>query len=322
MPLERSSAALGYSAMSRAPSHPHREASNGRGAQGRRLGGVILLTTVVMVIEVVGGLRSGSLALLSDAGHMLTDLLALVLSLMAVRVAARPASPAKTYGWHRVEILTALVNGAILVAVALALALQSVRRAFAPTPIAGATMAGVAIVGLLANLIGLWLLAGHEHSLNVRSARLHLLADALSSAGVVVASIVIVATGWWRLDALVALAIAVVIAFGAARLVREAVDVLLEGTPRGVVLEEVRRALLEVQGVAEVHDLHVWSITTGFLALSGHVRPAGGPAQDTDPLLDRIRTTLRERFGIAHTTIQIETDACREPCEPAAAPRR
>jgi len=308
--------------MSRAPSHPHQEASTGRAAQRRRLGWVILLTSVVMAVEVAGGLRSGSLALLSDAGHMLTDLLALVLSLMAVRFAARPASPAKTYGWHRVEILTALVNGAVLVAVALALVVQSVRRVLAPTPIEGTTMAGVAVVGLLANVLGLWLLSGHGPSLNIRSARLHLLGDALSSAGVVVASLVILATGWWRLDPLVALAIAVVIAFGAARLVREAVDVLLEGTPRGVALEEVRHALLGVQGVAEVHDLHVWSITTGFLALSGHVRSAGGPAQDPDPLLGRIRTTLRERFGIAHTTIQIETDVCRDPCEPDPSSRR
>ena len=307
---------LGEVVMTRAPSHPHPEHAIGRAAQGRRLGWVLLLTSVVMVIEVAGGLLSGSLALLSDAGHMLTDLLALVLSLMAVRVAARPASPAKTYGWHRIEILTALFNGAVLVAVALVLAAQAVRRFAAPHPIAGTTMAGVAVVGLLANVAGLWLLSGHGPNLNVRSARLHLLGDALSSVGVVAASLVILATGWLWLDPLVAFAIAVVIALGAVRLVREAVDVLLEGTPRGVALEEVRLALLAVQGVAEVHDLHVWSITTGFLALSGHVRPAGGPAQDPDPLLGRIRTTLRDRFGIAHTTIQIETDACRDPCAP------
>lgn len=308
--------------MSLAPSHPHSGLPAGRAAPGRRLGWVILLTAVVLVIEVVGGLRSGSLALLSDAGHMLTDLLALVLSLMAVRVAARPASPAKTYGWHRVEILTALVNGALLVAVAGGLAVQSVRRALAPTPIASATMAGVAIVGLLANLLGLWLLSGRGHSLNVRSARMHLMGDAWSSAGVVAASIIILFTGWWRVDPIVAAAIAVGIAVGAVRVVREAVDVLLEGTPRGLAIEEVRRALLGVPGVAEVHDLHVWSITTGFLALSGHVRPSGGGWQDPDPLLGRIRTTLMERFGIAHTTIQIETDACRDPCAPDASSRR
>jgi len=307
--------------MSRMPPHHHSEGSAGKAAQGRRLVLVILLTVVVMAIEIAGGLRSGSLALLSDAGHMLTDLAALVLSLMAVRFAARPTSAAKTYGWHRVEILTALVNGTLLVVVALGLAVQAARRALVPTPIAGGTMAGVAVVGLLANLLGLWLLAGPDRSLNVRSARLHLLGDALSSLGVVGASLVLLATGWSRIDPLVALVIACGIAWGAVRVVREAVDVLLEGTPRGLRLEEVRQALLGVPGVAEVHDLHVWSITTGFLALSGHVCPADGaglgpPGPGADPLLGRIKDTLRERFGIAHTTIQIETDVCRDLCEP------
>ena len=305
------------------PPHLHPEGPAGHAAQGRRLVLVILLTLVVMVIEIAGGVWSGSLALLSDAGHMLTDLLALVLSLMAVRFAARPASAAKTYGWHRVEILTALANGAILLLVALGLGTQAARRVLAPTPIASGAMAGVAIVGLLANLLGLWLLAGHDRSLNVRSARLHLLGDALSSAGVVAASLVMLATGWWRLDPIVALAIAAVVAWGALRLVREALDVLLEGTPRGLSLEEVRQALLGVPGVAEVHDLHIWSITTGFLALSGHVCPADGAgrglaAGGPDPLLGRIRDTLKDRFGIAHTTIQIETDACRDLCGPVA----
>jgi len=300
---------------------PHTAGSAARAAQGRRLGAVILLTLVVMGVEVAGGLRSGSLALLSDAGHMLTDLLALVLSLMAVRFAARPASPAKTFGYHRVEILTALVNGALLVVVAGGLAVESARRALAPAPVASGTMAVVGVLGLAGNLLGLWLLAGHCEGLNVRSARLHLIGDALSSAGVVAAALVILATGWWRLDPLVAFAIALGIAWGAVRLVREAVDVLLEGTPRGVAIEEVRRALLGIPGVAEVHDVHIWSITTGFLAFSGHVRAAEAGlragAAGGDPLLGRIRETLRERFGIAHTTIQIETDACRDLCEPA-----
>jgi cobalt-zinc-cadmium efflux system protein len=314
--------------MSHAALHQHAEGQRpagptARAAQGRRLGAVIGITLVVMAIEVAGGLRSGSLALLSDAGHMLTDLLALVLSLMAVRFAARPASPAKTYGYHRVEILTALVNGALLVVVAVGLALESARRVFAPAPVATGTMAIVAVAGLFGNLLGLWLLAGHCSGLNVRSARLHLVGDALSSAAVVAAALVILATGWWRLDPLAAFVISLGIAWGAVRLVREAVDVLLEGTPRGVAIEEVRRVLLGIPGVAEVHDVHIWSITTGFLAFSGHVRagedPAPGPgAAGGDPLLGRIRQTLRDRFGIAHTTIQIETDACRDLCEPAA----
>jgi len=184
-----------------------------------------------------------------------------------------------------------------------------------------ATKYNGAVAGLLGNLFALWLLRGHCSGLNIRSARLHLIGDALSSAGVVAASLVILATGWWRLDPLVAFVIAIGIAWGAVGLVREAVDVLLEGTPRGVAIEDVRRVLLGIPGVAEVHDVHIWSITTGFLAFSGHVRADEGPGlragSGSDPLLGRIRTTLRDRFGIAHTTIQIETDACRDLCEPA-----
>jgi len=313
---------MSHAALHRHAADPPAAGPAARGAQGRRLGAVIALTLVVMAVEVAGGVRSGSLALLSDAGHMLTDVLALVLSFMAVRFAARPASPAKTYGYHRVEILTALVNGALLVVVAAGLAVESARRVFAPAPVASGTMAVVAVAGLLGNLFALWLLREHCSGLNIRSARLHIIGDALSSAGVVAAALVILATGWWRLDPLVAFVIAIGIAWGAVGLVREAVDVLLEGTPRGVAIEEVRRVLLGIPGVAEVHDVHIWSITTGFLAFSGHVRADESPGlraagAGSDPLLGRIRTTLRDRFGIAHTTIQIETDACRDLCEPA-----
>jgi len=275
---------------------------------------VILISATFLVVEVAGGILSGSLALLSDAGHMLTDVLALVLSLMAARFAALPANHVKTYGYHRLEILTALVNGSLLVFVAAILAFKAFRRFFAPVPIDSPIMLGVALAGLAANIAGLWLLSGHEN-LNIRGARMHILGDALSSAGVVAAAIVIALTGWYRLDPVIAGVVAIVIAVGAVRLVREAVDVLLEATPAGLVIEEVRRAIAAVPGVLEVHDLHVWSITTGLPALSGHVRVDERAATAPDETLGRIAAALKERFGILHSTLQLESPAFCERCD-------
>ena len=277
---------------------------------------VILITAMFLVVEVVGGIASGSLALLSDAGHMLTDLLALVLSLMAARFATLPANHVKTYGYHRLEILTALANGSLLVFVAGVLAYKAFRRFFAPTPIDSPIMLAVAVAGLAANLAGLWLLSGHRN-LNVRGARMHILGDALSSAGVVLTAAAISVTGWYRLDPLVAGLVSLVIAVGAVRLVREAVDVLLEAAPSGLAIDEVRGAIAGVPGVLEVHDLHVWSITTGLPALSGHVRVDAGGAADPDRMLGRIASELKDRFGIVHSTLQIESTAPCKHCDVA-----
>ena len=272
----------------------------------RRLVVVIALTATFLLVEAAGGVISGSLALLSDAGHMLTDLLALVLSLMAARFAMLPPNPAKTYGYRRLEILTALVNGTILVLVAGLLLWRAAVRFVAPVPVAAPMMIGVALLGLFANLAGLWLLSG-DGGLNIRGARMHLWGDALSSFGVVAGSIAIALTGWYRIDPVVAGVVSVVIAFGAMRLVREAVDVLLEAAPAGLAIGDVERAICAVPGVVEVHDLHVWSITTGMPALSGHVGVDAGAAAAPDAVLARIAAALRERFGITHSTLQIET---------------
>ena len=280
--------------------------------QARRLTLVIALTAAFLLVELVGGILSGSLALLSDAGHMLTDLLALVLSLMALRFATLPANSAKTYGYHRLEILTALVNGSTLILISGVLLWKAVRRFLDPQPVQGPMMMAVALAGLAANLAGLAILSGHHHhNLNIRGARMHVAADALSSGGVLAASIAIAWTGWYRLDPLVAGAIAIVVAVGAVRVVREAVDVLLEGAPRGLVLEEVSAAIRQVPGVVQVHDLHVWCITTGLPALSGHVR-IDGSACVGDDMLNRIKQTVLDRFGIVHTTIQIESATYQE----------
>jgi cobalt-zinc-cadmium efflux system protein len=283
-----------------------------RGVQTRCLVRVIALTGAVLVFEAIGGVLSGSLALISDAGHMLTDLLALVLSLMAVRIAALPATPAKTWGYHRLEILTALLNGALLLCLSSWLLYRAFRRLLEPVPVEGTLMTGVAVAGLLANLVSVAVLSRAGHSLNLKAARMHVIGDALSSLGVVVAGVVIAFTGWHRIDPVVAAVIAVVIIAGAVRLVREAVDVLLEATPAGIDLDAVGGAIGAIPGVVEVHDLHVWSITTGLPALSGHVRVADPDRRDPDELLNRIKRVLRDRFGIVHTTIQVESESYQE----------
>ena len=283
-----------------------------RATQKRQLSLVIALCSVIFLVESVGGLISGSLALLSDAGHMLTDLLALVLSLMAVRFASLPATPEKTYGYHRLEILTALVNGTLLIVISAGLLYKAFRRFFEPLPIESRLMTGVALVGLLANLAALRVLSQEHKSLNIRGARMHILGDALSSVGVVLAGLIIGATGWLRIDPVVAGLIAVIIVAGAVKLVREAVDVLLEAAPDGIGLDDVSAAIGTVPGVVEVHDLHIWSITTGLLALSGHVRVDDRRRVECDAMLNRIKQTVLDRFGIVHTTIQIESCVYQE----------
>ena len=288
------------------------EQARSRATQGRQLTIVIALGSVILVVEAAGGVLSGSLALLSDAGHMLTDVLALVLSLMAVRFASLPTTTRKTYGYHRLEILTALVNGTLLIVISAGLLYKAARRFFDPVPIESRLMTGIALVGLVANLAALGILSHEHRSLNIRGARMHIKGDALSSVGVLLAGILILVTGWYRVDPIVGALIAVVIVVGAVRLVREAVDILLEAAPVGFGLDEVGTAIGTVPGVLEVHDLHIWSITTGLLALSGHVRVDEGRHVQADEMLNRIKRTVRDRFGIVHTTLQIESRTYEE----------
>jgi len=292
-------------------SHESRTA-DARRLQTRQLRLAILLAAGTLLIEVAGGILSGSLALLSDAGHVLTDVLALVLSLMAVRFASLPATSAKTFGYHRLEILTALLNGSLLVVISAGILYKAVRRFLAPEPIESSVMIGVALLGLVANLAGVFLLSRAPQNLNLRCARMHVIGDTVSSVGVLAAGGIIALTGWERLDAITGGVIAVIIAVGSIRLVREAVDVLLEATPEGIDPDEVSRAIATVPGVIEVHDLHIWSITTGLPALSGHVRLDGAPSGAGDDMLNRIKETVRDRFGIVHTTIQIESRGYEE----------
>jgi cobalt-zinc-cadmium efflux system protein len=286
-------------------SHDHREtaAARSRGV----LIGTLALTGSVLVIEVVGGLWTGSLALLADAAHMLTDLGGLILALFAIWIAARPPTPEKTYGYYRVEILAALVNALILLVVAGAILIEAWERILRPREVMGGPMLAIAGLGFAANLAGAWLLhGGAEASLNVRAAYLEVLSDALASLGVIVAGTVVLLTGWTVADPLVSAGIGVFIVPRTWGLLRQAVNVLLEGTPAHIELSEIERAIEETPGVRRVHDLHVWTLTSGREAMSAHVVVddlAGG-----ERLLERLHALLHTRFGIDHTTIQVETE--------------
>ncbi len=266
----------------------------------------IALTSVVMVVEAIGGWWANSLSLVSDAGHMLSDVAALGMALFAVVMAQRPASARRTYGWHRLEILAALSNGVVLIVIALLILGRAWKLLQNPQPVSGGIVLIVASLGLATNLIGMRLLA-HDRSCNVRSARLHLLGDALSSVGVLVAGAVIYLTGWFAIDALLSLVIAAIIMFGAFGILRETVDILLESTPPGLSPPDVAGAIQCVAGVRAVHDLHIWSITSGMTALSGHVKVEDEALSRSDEVLNAVKATLRDRFGIEHTTIQLES---------------
>ena len=279
----------------------------------RRLFAVLLLTATFMVVEAVGGWLSGSLALLADAGHMLTDVGAIALSLVTSVIGARPADEYKTYGYRRWEILAALVNGAALFGIAAWIVVEAVQRIGSPPPVRAGLLLAIASAGLLVNLVALSILhGGHHHSLNTRGAYLHILGDLLGSAAAIAAGVIILLTGWTLADPILSIGVALLILVGAWRLVRESTDVLLESVPRGVSMAEVQSRMLAVPGVTAVHDLHVWTVTSGLIAMSGHaVVPdlSGHPAA-----LEGIRAQLAE-LGIGHVTIQLEVEAgCEAPC--------
>jgi cobalt-zinc-cadmium efflux system protein len=226
----------------------------------------------------------------------------------ATVMAGRPPDRRRTWGYHRLEILSALTNGLLLLLMAVFIAWEAVQRLRAPTPVASGGMLVIAVVGLMFNLAGVMVLSRASGSLNVRGARWHLAGDSLASVGVILAAVVIALTGMLRFDPAVSLVIVAIIVFGAVRLLREAVDVLLESAPAGLNRDEVAAAIRELDGVLGVHDLHIWSITTGMPALSGHVIVPPGGCHNVDEILTRVKVILRERFAIDHTTIQVESE--------------
>ena len=285
--------------------HGHHESAAAR-SRGALLA-TLAVTAGFLVIEAVGALLTGSLALLADASHMLADVGGLALALFAIWVAARPPTPAKTYGYYRAEILAALVNAVVLLGVAGFILFEAWERVLAPRPVAAAPMLVVAMLGLAVNLLcAWWLHHGAAESLNVRAAYLEVLSDAATSAGVIVAAVIVLATGWTIADPITSAVIAVLVVTRTWKLLIQAVNVLLEGTPAHLELADIEAAMLNVPGVRRVHDLHVWTLTSGREAMSAHV--VVEDVRESERLLDELHTVLHVRFGIDHTTIQLETE--------------
>jgi cobalt-zinc-cadmium efflux system protein len=273
----------------------------------RRLLAVFGLTSAFLLVEAAVGFWAGSLSLLADATHMLVDAGGVLLSLLAVWFAERPATPAKTYGYYRVEILAALVNGVVLCVMAIAILVTTYERIWQPPHVPGGPVLAVAVIGLAVNLAGLRILhAGAGESLTVRSAYLEVLGDAISSGLVIVAGLVILLTGWVAVDLVAGALIALFILPRTWALLRQAVNVLLEGAPPHLDVTEIEDALRGAASVRRVHDLHVWTLTSGREAMSAHVVVEAGVA--TDKILEDLHVILHTRFGIDHTTIQIETE--------------
>ncbi len=259
-----------------------------------------------MIAEAVGGWWTNSLALIADAGHMLTDVAALTLTLTAIWFAARPATEKKTFGYYRLEILAAFVNGIALVLISIWIIYEAFLRWSAPPAINGVSMGAIALGGLAVNLVAAKLLhVGHKHDLNIRGAWLHVMGDILGSVAALIAAVLIAAAGWLWADAVTSALISLIIIYGAWRLIVESVNVLLEGTPAHISLSAVESSILETTGVTGVHDLHVWTIASGREALSAHINHDESTVHSE--LLRRVRARLHDEFGIDHLTIQMET---------------
>jgi len=273
---------------------------------------VLSLTGVYMIVEVVAALYTGSLALLADAGHMLSDVAALVLALLAIWFSSRPATPGKSYGYYRTEILAGLINGVLLVAVSLGILWEAYRRFADPPQVMSMPVLIVALIGLVINLVSARLLSqSASQSINVKAAYLEVLSDLLATVGVIVSAIIIMVSGWYLADPLISALIGIMILPRTWMLLTECTNILMEGTPGHINLSELRQAILKVPGVLDVHDIHVWTITSGMDAMSSHV--AIDAASAADQVLAQITHIAQEDFGIHHTTTQVEQVACKNP---------
>jgi cobalt-zinc-cadmium efflux system protein len=289
--------------------HAQREAGTNR----KRLTFVLALTSTYLICEVIGGYLTGSLALLADAGHMLTDVAGLGLALLAIRFAARPATPERTYGYHRVEILAALANAVALLGISIFILFEAWERFRNPPVVESRGMVLVAAVGLIVNIVGVLILRkGSGENLNLRGAYFEVLSDMLASVGVMLAGGIMWATGWYYADPIISALIGLFIVPRTWVLLREAVGILLEGTPSDVDLGAVRSALENLPGVVEIHDLHVWTLTSGVNAMSAHVTIGG--SDDSGEMLRAIQDAITTRFPIGHVTVQLEHAGARN-CE-------
>jgi cobalt-zinc-cadmium efflux system protein len=284
--------------------HGHGHAHT-READRKTLVFVLVLASTFMFVEFAGGILANSLALLADAAHMLTDVAAVALALLALRFASRPATPEKTYGYFRMEILAALTNGVVLIVLCFFIIREAWERFRAPVEVGGTLMLAVAVGGLTVNLIMAFLLhRSAGESLNLRGAYLHVLGDLLASVGTITAALIILATDWWVVDPLISVIVARLILIRSYKLVRESVDILLEAVPAHLDVAEIRRAIEDLPGVELVHDLHVWTVTSGYFAMSGHAIVSD--LERSQAILGQIHERMHDDFGIRHVTVQIE----------------
>ena len=273
----------------------------------------VLITFCVFLGELIGGIWSGSLALLSDAAHVFSDVASLLLSWLAIYLSTRPATSSRTYGYHRAEVFAAFVNGVSLIAISGWIFYKAYHRYMSPTEIKVTGMFIVACLGLVGNLLILWKLHGESHSnLNVRSAVLHVIGDTLSSVAVVAGGAIIFWTGWYPIDAILSFLIGGIILFGAINVTREAVHILLENSPRNADANTVATHLRSLEPVKDVHDLHIWSLCSNYCALSAHVVVDENTTLASDRILEQINGELQAHFGISHTTLQLEQVACEQ----------
>jgi cobalt-zinc-cadmium efflux system protein len=286
-------------------SHGDHNHDHGRGADRRALTITFVLTAAFTVAEVVGGLITGSLALLADAGHMLSDALSLGVALFAVWLAGTPSTPSRSFGYKRAEILAALFNGATLVAISIWILIEAYHRFREPSEILGGWMLAVATLGLVVNVVGAMILSrsGGE-SLNLQGALRHVVADILGSVGAIAAALVILTTGWYYADPIISALIGLLVLGSSWKLLRDSTNVLLEGTPRGIDADEVGRSMAASAGVEEVHDLHIWTITSGFPALAAHVLV--GRDENCHARRRDLEELLAREYGIEHTTLQVD----------------
>lgn len=295
--------------------HDHGKQSSGqkRGRNRKRLAWSLGLVCTYMVAEFVGGLLTGSLALMADAGHMLSDAGSIALALFALWLAEQPSPSRHTWGYFRTEILAALANGAALVAVSIFIFVEAFQRLVTTPEVRGGLMMGIALGGLAVNLIGLRILhGGKDESLNLKTVWLHVLADTLGSIQAILAGLLIWLFGWQWADPVASILIGLLVIYSSWNVLKESVAVLMESSPGEIDVDEVYHAMRAIDGADDVHDLHVWTITSGLIALSAHVRC--GPDFDRDELLTRMKRRLEESFGIGHITLQIESTAYRESC--------
>ena len=279
-----------------------------RHTETQRLKWALIISSVYFFAELTAGFLTNSLALLSDAGHMLSDIGALALSLFAFRVAKRPATHHSTYGYHRVEILAALFNGLTLWLIVGVIFTSAYYRLANPPAVESFGMIVVAVLGLLVNIAAAAILhSGHHHNLNMRGAFLHVMSDAIGSVGAIAAGVIMLATGWYLADPLISMFIGALILYSSWSLIKDSLSVLMQSVPKGIRLDEVRQTIEAVDGVHKVHDLHVWAVTSDIYTLSAHAVVENGG--DFHQVLNGIEDTLKERFNIEHTTIQLETES-------------